>query len=105
MAELVGLYPGAADTIRHLRGRGLRTAIVSTKFRYRIEDILNRAESSGLVDVIVGGEDVASTSRTRRASCEHFGSWTCTHRARCTSATIRLTLRRLPALRSPSSGY
>ena len=52
MAELVCLYPGAADTVRDLRGRGLRTAIVSTKFRYRIEDILNRAESSGLVDVI-----------------------------------------------------
>ncbi len=59
MAELVCLYPGAADTIRDLRVRGLRTAIVSTKFRYRIEDILNRADSSGLVDVIVGGEDVA----------------------------------------------
>ena len=59
MAELVCLYPGAADTIRDLRGRGLRTAIVSTKFRYRIEDILKRAGSSGLVDVIVGGEDVA----------------------------------------------
>ena len=59
MAELVCLYPGAADTIRHLRDRGLRTAIVSTKFRYRIEDILKRAESSDLVDVIVGGEDVA----------------------------------------------
>ena len=58
MAQLVCLYPGAADTIRGLRGRGLRTAIVSTKFRYRIEDILERAESSGLVDVIVGGEDV-----------------------------------------------
>jgi phosphoglycolate phosphatase len=58
MAELVCLYPGAADTIRGLRGRGLRTAIVSTKFRYRIEDILKRAESSDLVDVIVGGEDV-----------------------------------------------
>jgi phosphoglycolate phosphatase len=59
MAELISLYPGAADTIRDLRGRGLRTAIVSTKFRYRIEDILKRADSSGLVDVIVGGEDVA----------------------------------------------
>jgi phosphoglycolate phosphatase len=59
MAELVGLYPGASDTIRDLRGRGLRTAIVSTKFRYRIEDILKRADSSDLVDVIVGGEDVA----------------------------------------------
>jgi phosphoglycolate phosphatase len=59
MAQMVCLYPGVTDTIRGLRDRGLRTAIVSTKFRYRIEDILERAESSGLVDVIVGGEDVA----------------------------------------------
>src|SRR5580765_3200901 len=50
MAQLVCLYPGVADTIRSLRGRGLRTAIVSTKFRYRIEDILARAQVSGLVD-------------------------------------------------------
>jgi phosphoglycolate phosphatase len=41
-----------------VRRRGLRTAIVSTKFRYRIEDILRRAGASGIVDVIVGGEDV-----------------------------------------------
>ena len=59
MAELVRLYPGVVETIRGLRGRGLRTAIVSTKFRYRIVDILDRAEAGGLVDVIVGGEDVA----------------------------------------------
>jgi phosphoglycolate phosphatase len=58
MAELVCLYPGAAETIRDLRGRGLRTAIVSTKFRFRIEDILKRADSNHLVDAIVGGEDV-----------------------------------------------
>src|SRR6185503_16865799 len=58
MAELVCLYPGAAETIRDLRGRGLRIAIVSTKFRFRIEDILKRADSNHLVDAIVGGEDV-----------------------------------------------
>jgi phosphoglycolate phosphatase len=58
MADLVVLFPGVADAIREVRRRGLRTAIVSTKFRYRIEDILSRADARGLVDVIVGGEDV-----------------------------------------------
>jgi phosphoglycolate phosphatase len=59
MAELICLFPGVVDAIGELRCRGLRTAIVSTKFRYRIEDILGRSGASGLVDVIVGGEDVA----------------------------------------------
>jgi len=55
--QTIGL--SLVQSFRALRDRGLRTAIVSTKFRYRIEDILRRADSSGLVDVIVGGEDVA----------------------------------------------
>ena len=58
MADLICLFPGVVETIRDLRRRGLRTAIVSTKFRYRIEDILGRAGAAGLADVIVGGEDV-----------------------------------------------
>lgn len=58
MADLIRLFPGVVETIRDLRRRGLRTAIVSTKFRYRIEHILDRAGAAGLVDVIVGGEDV-----------------------------------------------
>ena len=59
MAGLICLFPGVVQTVLDLRRRGLRTAIVSTKFRFRIEDILGRSDASGLVDVIVGGEDVA----------------------------------------------
>jgi phosphoglycolate phosphatase len=81
MAELVCLYPGAADTIRDLRGRGLRTAIVSTKFRHRIEDILKRADSSGLVDVIVGGEDVAQHKPHPESLLRALRPWTCAQRA------------------------
>jgi phosphoglycolate phosphatase len=59
MADLVCLYPGTMPTVVELRRRGLRTAIVSTKFRYRIETILGRAGLGEAVDVIVGGEDVS----------------------------------------------
>ena len=41
-----------------LREQGLAVAIVSSKFRYRIEAILALNELQSLVDVLIGGEDV-----------------------------------------------
>lgn len=50
------------DTVRPMVGRikecDMRTGIVSTKFRYRIESLLARDELSHLFDIIIGGEDV-----------------------------------------------
>lgn len=58
MAPLTRLYPSAPRAIQRLRAARITTAIVSTKFRYRIEAILARENSSDLFDLIVGGEDV-----------------------------------------------
>ena len=58
MEPLTKMFDDVPATLESLRGRGLRLAIVSTKFRYRIEGILKRAGLAGAVDVIVGGEDV-----------------------------------------------
>jgi len=43
-----------------LRRRGLALGVVSTKYRRRIETILQRDGLDGLFDVIIGGEDVAT---------------------------------------------
>ena len=58
MAPLTTLFPGIAETLSQLRASGYRLGIVSTKYRYRIETILAHHGAHGLVDVIVGGEDV-----------------------------------------------
>jgi len=58
MASMTLLYPGVPAVLRGLRERGLRTGIVSTKFRYRIEEILRLNDADTLIDAIVGGEDV-----------------------------------------------
>lgn len=58
MASLTTLFPGVAETLAQLRAGGYRLAIVSTKYRYRIETILAHHGAHGLVDVIIGGEDV-----------------------------------------------
>jgi phosphoglycolate phosphatase len=58
MADLTEIYAAVPRVFSDLRARSRRTGIVSTKFRYRIEEILRRSDLLALVDAIVGGEDV-----------------------------------------------
>ena len=59
MVERTTLLPCVRETVRALRMRGLRLGIVSTKFRCRIEDVLQRDGLAGQFDPIVGGDDVS----------------------------------------------
>lgn len=52
------LFPETVEVLHALKARGAMLAIVSTKFRYRILDLLQQRGQAGLVDFIVGGEDV-----------------------------------------------
>lgn len=58
MVENTVLYEGVKETLRRLRADGYQIGIVTTKFHYRIEQILDRFHASDLVDLIVGREDV-----------------------------------------------
>lgn len=58
MVEHTELLPGVRDTLDSLRTRGLQLAIVSTKYRYRIEAILEGLGVRDRISVIVGNEDV-----------------------------------------------
>ncbi|MXX33205.1 MAG: HAD-IA family hydrolase [Gemmatimonadetes bacterium] len=50
--------PGAARVLRALRDAGCPAGVVTTKYRHRVEDALERDGLRGLVDVIVGIDDV-----------------------------------------------
>lgn len=52
------LYPGVSQGLEALKEKGCKVGIVTTKFHYRIEQILAKFGAEKLVDVIVGGEDV-----------------------------------------------
>ena len=58
MVENTILYAGVKETLSKLREKGYKIAIVTTKFHYRIEQILNKYNAYDLIDVIVGAEDV-----------------------------------------------
>ena len=58
MADGTDIYPAAGKIIPLLDRLGYRVGIVSTKFRYRIETMMEDAGLLDCLDVIIGGEDV-----------------------------------------------
>ncbi len=58
MVERTTIFPFVPETLRVLRLQGLRLGIVSTKFRCRIEDVLERDGLRGRFEAVVGGDDV-----------------------------------------------
>ena len=50
--------PGAARVLRTLHEAGYRVGVVTTKYRHRVEDALERDGLRALVEVIVGADDV-----------------------------------------------
>ena len=58
MAPNTELYVGVKELIHRLIGSGILLGILSTKFRYRICQILDRYDLTDQFSVIIGGEDV-----------------------------------------------
>jgi len=60
MAKNTVLYDDTIQVLSQLKSMGCNTAIVTSKFHYRIDEILNNYSISELVDYIVGFEDVGT---------------------------------------------
>lgn len=58
MSNLTVLYESVPATIQLLRKRGLRLGIVSTKYRRRINQVLEREALMHGFEIVIGGEDV-----------------------------------------------
>ena len=59
MVDLTSMFDSVPATTERLIEMGFALGIASTKFRYRIEEILAREGLSNRFSVIIGGEDVA----------------------------------------------
>lgn len=58
MTEKSSFYPGVLELIRQWKERGYKLGIVTTKYRYRIESILEKYNEPDLFDAIIGGDNV-----------------------------------------------
>lgn len=52
------VYPYADRLLRELANKGIRVGIVTTKYRYRIDAILEKFDLTEYVELIIGGDDV-----------------------------------------------
>jgi phosphoglycolate phosphatase len=82
MVEGTRMFPEVPDVLAWLRSRDVRTAVVSTKFRYRIEAILGRYRLRHQFDVIVGDAEAAAAAQLRFVAVlsgsslrEEFAGW------------------------------
>ncbi len=54
------LYNGVVEMLKNLHAKGLKTAIVTTKYHYRIGQILKVNNATSLIDGVIGGDDVTT---------------------------------------------
>ncbi len=59
MTEHTALLPETIPVLRELKARGKKIGVVTTKYRYRIMEAVEKFSIHGLFDCIVGGEDVS----------------------------------------------
>lgn len=52
------LFPETKNVLAALKAEGAQIGIISTKYRYRILELMEKELSTSLLDIIVGGEDV-----------------------------------------------
>lgn len=58
MVDNTELYAGVKEVLKKLKTKGYKTAIVTTKYHYRIDQILRKFDANELIDIIVGSDDV-----------------------------------------------
>jgi len=58
MVDWTRFLPGVPETITELAELGLKLGIVSTKYRFRIQETLGRDGLLDVFEIIVGGDDV-----------------------------------------------
>lgn len=52
------LLPDTLSVLRHIKDSGAKIGIVTTKFHYRMDQIVRKFHMEDLIDGIIGGEDV-----------------------------------------------
>lgn len=63
------LFPEVADTLLALKKQGAKIGIISTKYRYRIMELMGQKLPEGILDIVVGGEDVTAHKPSPEGLC------------------------------------
>lgn len=69
------LYPDARKILEYLKQNGVRVAVVTTKFDYRIQGILEKCEATEYVSKIVGGNNVSNPKPDPEGTLKVLKEW------------------------------
>lgn len=58
MTEFTQLFQGVPERLEKWKQQDYKIGIVTTKYHYRIDEILKKYQAGHLVDLIIGGDDV-----------------------------------------------
>ncbi len=75
MTENSSFYPGALELAWEWKRQGYKLAIVTTKYHYRIEAILQKYQEPDLFDMIVGGDEVKYPKPDPQGVFHVLGEW------------------------------
>jgi len=76
MTDSTILFPDTVSVLSKLKQSGCKTGIVTTKVRYRVEEILAKFDIVSLIDYVVGLEDVTAPKPSPEGllkAASHFG--------------------------------
>lgn len=65
MVDNTRLYEGVLAMLKKLRDNKILLGIVTTKYHYRIEQIVEKNNAMNVIDVIIGGDDVKNEKPER----------------------------------------
>lgn len=75
MTDNSELYPDARKILEYLKQNGVRVAVVTTKFDYRIQGILEKCEATEYVSKIVGGNNVSNPKPDPEGTLKVLKEW------------------------------
>lgn len=75
MTENSVFFPGALELARGWKRQGHKLGIVTTKYHYRIEAILEKYQEPELFDIIVGGDEVKYPKPDPQGIFQVLGEW------------------------------
>ncbi len=75
MTEFTQLFQGVPEQLEKWKQQDYKIGIVTTKYHYRIDEILKKYQAGHLVDLIIGGDDVKCPKPDPEGVLQVLGAW------------------------------
>lgn len=75
MTEFTQLFQGVPEQLEKWKQQDYKIGIVTTKYHYRIDEILKKYQARHLVDLIIGGDDVKRPKPDPEGVFQVLGAW------------------------------